>query len=72
VTDSAGIGYAEAKAELDAILAELERSDVDVDVLSARVTRARELIDLCRGRIATARVEIETVVADIDPSAPQE
>ena len=52
------IGYAEALAELEKILAELERADVDVDVLAARVQRASELIRLCRDRIGTARSRI--------------
>ena len=37
-------GYAEALAELEAILTDLERTDVDVDVLATQVTRAAELI----------------------------
>jgi hypothetical protein len=36
------IGYAEALKELETILAELERTDVDVDVLASRVERASE------------------------------
>ncbi len=60
------IGYADAQRELDAILTELERSDVDVDVLAERVRRAAELIRLCRERIGAARVHIEQVVADLD------
>lgn len=62
----ATIGYAEAQRELDAILAELERSDVDVDRLAERVQRAAELIRLCRERIGAARVHIEQVVAELD------
>ena len=58
-------GYAEALTELEAILAELERSDVDVDVLAERVKRAVELIGFCRARIGNARVQIEQVVADL-------
>ena len=58
-------GYAEALAELEAILAELERSDVDVDVLAERVKRAVELIGFCRARIGNARIQIEQVVADL-------
>jgi len=58
-------GYAEALAELEAILAELERSDVDVDVLAERVKRAVELIGFCRARIGNARMQIEQVVADL-------
>ena len=58
-------GYAEALAELEAILAELERSDVDVDVLAERVKRAVDLIGFCRARIGNARIQIEQVVADL-------
>ena len=59
------IGYAEALAELEEILAALERSDVDVDVLAAKVQRAAALIGLCRDRIGRARLQIEQVVADL-------
>lgn len=58
--------YAEALAELDDILRELEGSDVDVDRLADRVTRAAELIKLCRSRISAAQVRIEQVTADLD------
>ena len=60
------IGYADALAELESILAELERSDVDVDVLATRVQRASELIKLCRDRIGNARLRIDGVVGGLD------
>lgn len=59
-------GYAEALGELDSILRELEGSDVDVDHLADRVTRASELIALCREKITRAQVTIEQVTADLD------
>ena len=59
-------GYTEALAELEAILHELEGEAVDVDHLAERVRRAAVLIRLCRGRIDTARMEIEQVVAELD------
>ena len=58
-------GYAAALAELETILSELEKTDVDVDVLAARVKRAAELIGFCRDRIGNARLHIEQVVADL-------
>jgi exodeoxyribonuclease VII small subunit len=58
-------GYAEALAELERILDEIEDDAVDVDVLAARVARAAELLRLCRGRIAAARLEVEAVVSDL-------
>lgn len=60
------IGYAEALAELEDILDELDGDDVDVDVLGARVRRAAELLRLCRERIAGARFEVEQVVAELE------
>ena len=65
-SDDDGPGYAEALAELEAILAELDGADLDVDVLGARVRRAAELIRRCRARITDARLEVEKVVAEFD------
>ena len=59
--------YAAAVAELDEILAAIERDEVDVDVLSAKVGRAVQLVQFCRERLAAAEIEVERVVADLDP-----
>lgn len=59
------IGYAAAMSELELILGEIERDDVDIDVLAAKVRRATELIRLCRSRIQGARIEVEQIVAEI-------
>jgi exodeoxyribonuclease VII small subunit len=71
-----GVGYAEAIAELGAILDELERDDLDVDLLGERVRRASELIKLCRGRIAHAQADVDRIVSDLESfgatSAPAE
>jgi exodeoxyribonuclease VII small subunit len=63
---SAEIGYTQAVAELERILAELEGDAVDVDRLAEKVRRASFLISVCRDRIAGARFEVEQVVADLD------
>jgi exodeoxyribonuclease VII small subunit len=62
--------YTAAIDELDAILRELEGSDVDIDRLADRVARAAELISLCREKISNARVRIEEVTADLDALDP--
>ena len=59
-------GYAEAMAELEAILEELESDELDVDVLADRVGRASELIKSCRARIARAQSEVEGIVTDLE------
>ncbi|NCY15904.1 MAG: exodeoxyribonuclease VII small subunit [Actinobacteria bacterium] len=65
-TDPSSIGYAEAVAELEEILDELESEEVDVDRLAAQVKRAADLIELCRGRLGEARTEITRIVADLE------
>ena len=60
------LGYADALAELEEILDQLEDDDVDVDVLSSKVERAAVLIRLCRGRIRAAQLRVEEIVADLD------
>ena len=63
-------GYSEAMAELEAILAEIEDEAVDVDVLARKVARAAHLVRWCRGRIDGARVDVERIIADLDPADP--
>ena len=58
--------YREALAEIESILADLERDAVDVDELALKVARAADLIRVCRSRIADARMSVEEIVADLD------
>ena len=60
------LSYADAVAELEAIVTGLDDADVDVDVLAERVARAAELIALCRERISATRLEVERIVAQLD------
>jgi exodeoxyribonuclease VII small subunit len=63
---SAPIGYAEALAELEAILSQINGPDVDVDVLADQVARASFLISWCKERIDTAQFSIDEIVASLD------
>ena len=66
MADTDALGYAEAMAELEVILDELERDDLDVDVLADRVKRASELIALCRARITRAQADVDQIVVDLE------
>ena len=66
---SAELGYTAAMAELEQILEALEEEDPDVDMLAARVERASELIEICRGRIRNASIQVERVIAALEPDA---
>ena len=61
--------WSEAIAELEAILVALDDDKLDVDALSSKVARAAELIALCRDRIAGTKLEVERIVADLEPPA---
>jgi exodeoxyribonuclease VII small subunit len=69
--DVSGVRYADAVDELEAILTELEDDSIDVDVLATKVARAAALIRLCRSRITETRLEVERIVADLDPGEPE-
>ena len=64
-----GVGYAEAVAELEEILEQLDGDEIDVDHLAAQVRRAAELIALCRSRLSAARMEVTRIVADLDAAS---
>jgi len=67
-----GVSYAGAVAELRSILDELEHEDIDVDRLAERVARAAELIEACRARIASARLEVDRIVLSVEDDAGSE
>lgn len=61
------IPYKEALVELETILSAIEEEQVDVDELAIKVKRSAELIRLCRSRIEAAAIEVESVVAEMEP-----
>ena len=60
------IGYADAVAELDRILDQLDDDEVDIDVLSTLVERAAALIGVCRSRITAAQTKVESIVENLE------
>lgn len=59
------LSYSEALDELDDILAELESSAVDVDLLAERVARGAVLVRYCRQRLRVVRSDVDDVVDDL-------
>lgn len=68
--DPVAEGYAAALDELEAILAELEDDDIDVDALAGRVERASDLLRFCRERIDEAEMTVERIVTDLADDTP--
>ena len=55
-----------AMEELELILQKLDSDEVNIDSLTVDLQRASELIEWCRSRLETTRVDVERIVADLD------
>lgn len=60
------MNYEEAFNELQLIVKEIEDGNISVDLLSARVKRAAELIQLCRGKLENTEKEVNELLKGID------
>ena len=56
------ITYAAALAELEDILRSIESGSADIDTLSTKVTRATELIKICRARLLKVESEVKEIL----------
>jgi len=63
--DPRKLTFGEAVGEVEEILAELERDNVDIDHLGDRVKRAVELIQVCREKLEKTDDEVRELVADL-------
>jgi len=69
------ISFGEAVSEVETILADLERDNVDIDHLGEQVKRAVELIQVCREKLEKTDGEVRELVSglqDKDPETPSE
>lgn len=62
--------FTEAMQELEAILNRIDSDTVDIDKLAMELRRATELLELCRGKIKKAEVEVAQIVQKLDTDAP--
>lgn len=59
--------YTEAVTELEGILAELENnSDIHLELISAKVKRAAELMDFCKKQLHELDEELEKMIEELD------
>ncbi|MFV0554991.1 MAG: exodeoxyribonuclease VII small subunit [Mangrovibacterium sp.] len=54
--------YKEAVIEIDEILKQIERNELDVDELSVKVKRVSELIKACKAILSDAQKDVEAVL----------
>jgi exodeoxyribonuclease VII small subunit len=58
----AELGYADAAAELDTIIRELDQGLIDVDLLESRFRRAIEIVEELDRRIHGARTRVDELL----------
>lgn len=59
--------YSLAIAELEKILSELEsNSDFDLELISAKVKRASELLEFCKNQLHQIDTELEKILEELD------
>lgn len=58
------INYSEALGELEEILRSIEEGSSDIDTLARKVTRATELIRLCKERLVKVEAEVKSILEE--------
>jgi exodeoxyribonuclease VII small subunit len=71
-TLEAPLSFREAMDELEGILERIEGEEIDIDRLAEELRRAAQLLDLCRGKIRKAEVEVTQIVQSLDESGAED
>jgi exodeoxyribonuclease VII small subunit len=58
--------YNEAVAKLRSIVEEIEKGDMDVDILSEKVREASRLIKLCKDKLYKADEEVKKILEELE------
>ena len=61
--------FSTAIQELEAILQRIDGDAVDIDGLADELRRATSLLELCRGKIRKAEVEVSQIVQKLEPDS---
>jgi exodeoxyribonuclease VII small subunit len=60
------VRFSAALAELEEILRRIESEETDIDQLAAELKRAAELLEIARGKIRKAEVEVTQIVQRLE------
>ncbi len=63
--------YEEAVREIERIVAQMENDELDLDSLAGQLTRAQELLKLCRDKLTKTESDINAVLNPQDNPAKQ-
>ena len=60
------IRFGAAVEQLEGILARIESEEIDIDDLANELKKAAELLDVCRGKIRKAELEVTQIVQALE------
>ena len=69
---TATIRFGEAIEELEGILHRVEAEEIDIDDLADELKKAAELLEVCRGKIRKAELEVTQIVQALDDEESSE
>lgn len=58
--------YSEAIQEIETIIRKIESEELDVDELTIKVSRAIELLKLCREKLFTTEAEVNKLLESLE------
>lgn len=64
--DPGGLSFSQAMEELESVLRRIEGDEIDIDQLGKELGRAAKLLEVCRGKIRRAEVEVRQIVDQIE------
>lgn len=67
MNDSEKYTYTDAFEELQRIVQEIERGDILIDELSAKVKRAKLLIEICKSKLTETEEDVGKLIAGLLP-----
>ena len=64
-TPEAEVRFSDAMEELQGILSRIEAEETDIDALASELQRAAVLLEVCRGKIRRAEIEVSQIVQSL-------
>ncbi|GEM62943.1 hypothetical protein SF1_09250 [Sphingobacterium faecium NBRC 15299] len=64
--------YTDAFAELEKIVQEIETGNTNIDVLSEKIKRASQLIQVCRAQLTSTEEEVNLLLKNLTPAENEE
>lgn len=64
--------YTDAFAELEKIVQEIETGNTNIDVLSEKIKRASQLIQVCRAQLTSTEEEVNLLLKNLTPNEDED